>query len=87
VTALDPEISYKIHTALANAMQEEDGSMLLSRWIVMAEHVFEGGTSVAYVTSPGLSTWEVLGMVDATKLVAEEHLIAQYAEDDEEDDE
>lgn len=81
---LDPEIANNIHSALSNVMNSDE--QLLSRWIVMAEHVFDGGTSISYVTSPGLGTWEVLGMVKATEVVATEHMLAQYADDDEDDD-
>lgn len=81
---IEPDISYKIHEALSNAMNE-DGTFL-NRWIVMAEHIYEGGATVAYVTSPGLGTWEVLGMVEATKIVATEHMLGQYDDDDDEEE-
>jgi hypothetical protein len=78
---IDPEVSLNLHAALASVLNEDDS--LLNRWIVMAEHVVEGGRSVSYITSPGLSTWEVLGMVKATEIVAQEHMLSDYEDDDE----
>lgn len=86
MTDIDPEVSYKIHDALAGALHDETNPGILNRWILMSEHVFPGGSTVSYVTSPGLSTWEVLGMIESTKAVAKEHLLSIYEDDDEDED-
>lgn len=83
---IDPKISYEIHEALSEIFHDSDNPALLNRWILMSESIFEGGTSVAYITSPGLSTWEVLGMVEATKIVARANMETMYAEDDDEEE-
>lgn len=80
---LDLQLSYDIHEALSTVLHDEESPGILNRWILMAETLFEGGSSVAYITSPNLSNWEVLGMVQATKVIAENNLLAGY--EDEED--
>lgn len=83
---INPEIGYKIHEALAEALFEESEGGILSRWVILTEHsLIEGGSSIAYVKSPGLSAWEVIGMAETVKIIAKETLLG--FDDDEDDDE
>lgn len=84
---IDPEVGYKIHEAIASALHDEADGGILNRWVLMTEHsLLEGGSSLAYITSAGLGTWEVLGMAETVKILAKENLLSMYDEEDDEDE-
>lgn len=76
-----------IHGALANVINSDE--YLLSRWVLVFEavHQEDSGNTVMYLTSPGLSTWEAVGLSSAATALAKEIIVSPiYDYDEGEDD-